>query len=124
MDTDIIDVAEKKGERNKLFYITVEYRVAILAKTEKEAKESALQVDDFSISEEDINVTMCKQIKSTKDLPEKWRKCYPFGDDSLSMTCEQHLLYMVETDREERRLRLSKEEMDRRQFRFDFQEAE
>ena len=109
----------KNDGRNRLFHVTVEYSAVVLAKTQKEAEDIALDIDDVNLSDEDIEVTVCNQVKTIKDLPEEWKKCYPFGDDSISMTCEQHLFYMIETDREEERQRVAKEAMDRRQLKFD-----
>lgn len=71
----------------RLFEVTIEKTVYVLADDEREAELEAKTYE----REEDGNVLSCMEVRASTMVPNEWMRALPYGDNPEELTIEQIL---------------------------------
>jgi len=72
-------LAAPLGSASRLWRVTVEYTLLVVADTEREAETEAEYYVGEDGSEPDMSIA--HQVRTIEDVPNEWRNSIPFGGD-------------------------------------------
>lgn len=78
------------GSASRLWRVTVEYTLLVVADSEREAETEAEYYAGEDGSEPDMSIA--RQVRTIEDVPNEWRNSIPFGGDRKDeRTCRERV---------------------------------